>query len=227
MAEHDDHDHDHGHTSDHGHVHEHGHHHDKGLAGFLRYLRFLPSMWRSEVNNTVVSRLAPGNDDIIVDIGAGMGSGVVPATSTGAQVIAVEPTNYMRAILNGRMLVGRRRKQIRVVDGVAEKLGLADASVTMAMAVNAVHHWSNIEVAASELARVLKPGGQVLLVDEQFRDPTHPDYDRHEEKHDQKFDEADLDRTVRALEDAGLSDVVGKRETLAEVPVLSFTAKKV
>lgn len=220
MAEHEPH---HAHD-DHG--HDHGHHHDQGLRGLLRYLRFLPSMWRSEVNNAVVAQLAPDGDDVVVDIGAGMGSGVMPAAHTGAKVIAVEPTNYMRVIMKGRKLVHRQRKQISVVNGAAENLGLPDDVATSVMAVNAMHHWSNIELAAEEIARVLRSDGRLLLVDEQFKDPSHPHYDRHDEKHDHRFEEADLDRTVRALEDAGLSAVVGKHETLADVPVLSFTASK-
>ena len=217
-----DHDHGHHHDSD----HQHGHQHDQGLKGFLRYIRFLPSMWRSDVNNAVVERVAPASGDIVVDIGAGMGSGVVPAARTGATVIAVEPTNYMRAILNARKMVQRARKQITVTEGTAEQLGLPDNSATVVTAVNAMHHWSDIEAASGEIARILKPGGRILLVDEQFRDPEHPDFTRHDEKHDLEFEEAELDKTMNALTAAGLGDVDGGYEKFANVPVLAFSATK-
>ena len=217
-----DHDHGHHHDSD----HHHGHQHDHGLKGLLRYLRFLPSMWRSDVNNAVVERVAPASGDIVVDIGAGMGSGVVPAARTGATVIAVEPTNYMRAILNARKMVQRARKQISVTEGTAEQLGLPDSSATVVIAVNAMHHWSDMAAASGEIARILKPGGRIFLVDEQFRDPEHPDFTRHDESHDVEFEQADLDKTVNALTAAGLGSVEGSYEKIADVPVLAFSATK-
>lgn len=208
------------------HSHGDGHRHDQGLKGFLRYVRFLPSMWRSEVNDAVVAELAPTSSDRVVDIGAGMGSGVVPVARTGARVTAVEPTNYMRLVLNLRKMAQRGRKRIDVVDGAAEKLGVPDGSATAVMTVNAIHHWGDIELAAGEIARVLDHGGRILLVDERFDDPDHPEFDRHDVEHDHHFEAADVERTVAALTSAGLVDVRGTEESLAGVPVVTFRATK-
>ena len=38
---------------EHGHPH-HGHENDQGVRGALRYLRWLPQMWRSAINDAVV-----------------------------------------------------------------------------------------------------------------------------------------------------------------------------
>ena len=76
----------HDHHHHHGHDHDHGHHHDQGLKGLLRYLRYLPSMWSSDVNAAVIDELGVRSIDRVVDVGAGMGAGVIPLASTGAQV---------------------------------------------------------------------------------------------------------------------------------------------
>jgi len=40
------------------------------------------------------------------------------------------------------------------------------SSVDTCWAVNAVHHFDDLALAATELARVLKPGGNLLLIEE-------------------------------------------------------------
>lgn len=209
---------------DHDHSHGHGHHHDQGVMALLRYLRFLPSMWRSVVNDAVVAELNPNDHERIVDIGAGMGAGVVAAAKSGAQVTAVDPTNYMRAILNVRRMWQRARKRIEVVDGTAENMPIEDGAFDAVMAVNALHHWSDIDAAAVEIFRVSAPGGRIVLVDEQFRDPEHPEFDRFDDDHEHLFDEAQLDEVVAALVAAGFVDVAGDRTKIADRPVLHVAA---
>ena len=210
---------------DHDHAHGHGHHHDQGVVALLRYLRFLPSMWRSEVNDAVVAELNPNDHERLADIGAGMGAGVVVAAKSGAQVTAVDPTNYMRAILRARRMWQRARKRIEVVDGTAEAMPIEDGAFDAVMAVNALHHWGDIGAAAVEIFRVSAPGGRIVFVDEQFRDPEHPEFDRFDDDHEHLFDEAQLDDVVDALRAAGFEDVTGARTTIADRPVLHVTAR--
>jgi hypothetical protein len=77
--------HDHAHRADYG---EHAHEHDRGARGFLRYLRLLPHMWRSDVNREVVRSVAPRSGECVVDLGAGMGAATVEAAMSGATVVA-------------------------------------------------------------------------------------------------------------------------------------------
>src|ERR1043166_5922680 len=91
------------HASDHRHSHGaghgHAHAHDRGVSAFLRYLRLAPKLWRSEVNAEVVRSIAPRGGEHVVDLGAGMGAATVLAARSGARVVAVEPTSFMRWIL--------------------------------------------------------------------------------------------------------------------------------
>jgi hypothetical protein len=77
----------------------HPHHHDQGLAAIFRYLRLLPAMWRSEVNDTVVRELAIKPGERVVDLGAGAGAATVEAANLGAQVLAIDPMPFMRRVL--------------------------------------------------------------------------------------------------------------------------------
>lgn len=166
------------------HGHSHGHEHDRGVGAMLRYLRWAPEMWSSDINAAVIDLVAPADGERVVDIGAGMGPGTVLAARAGASVVAVEPTPFMRSILKTRRLFSRNRDRITVVDGAAEQMPADDDSVDAVWAVNTMHHWVDPERAAAEIARVLGPGGRVVLVDEDFADPSHPEYERFGSKHE-------------------------------------------
>lgn len=102
------------------HDHAHGgHENDQGINGALRYLRRLPQMWRSTINDAIVALVGPQPRERVLDIGAGMGAGAMGAARSGARVIAVEPTPFMRRILAARRMTSRRRSRIEVVEGTA------------------------------------------------------------------------------------------------------------
>jgi SAM-dependent methyltransferase len=106
-------------------------------------------------------------DATVVDVGAGTGKLTRVLARRYAHVIAVEPLDGMRAILE------------RVVPGVeahgagAETLPLADASVDALFAGQAFHWFANPQ-AIDEFARVLRPGGVLCLIWNEG-DDTRPD----------------------------------------------------
>ena len=209
-----------------GHGH-HGHANDQGIRGALRYLRWLPQMWRSEINDAVVDLVDPQPGERVVDIGAGMGAGAFRAAAAGAQVIAVEPTPFVRRTLRARRLVSRRRARIEVVDGAAEQIPADDRSIDAIWAVNTMHHWVDIEHGVAEIARVLRPNGRILLVDEDFTDPTHPDHEQFGADHGPEhhgFTLVDADEMARLLRAAGLIDVDTSNRHIAGRPVIGVAA---
>ncbi len=72
-------------------------------------------------------------------------------------MIAVEPLAEMRAILAEKVPAAELR------DGRAESIPLVDASVD-AVTVAQAFHWFQASLALAEIARVLRPGGQLALL---------------------------------------------------------------
>jgi ubiquinone/menaquinone biosynthesis C-methylase UbiE len=103
--------------------------------------------------------LAPPGTGPVVDLGAGTGrfSGHLVAWS-GGPVVAIEPTAAMAARAAAKGLAG-----VRVVRGGAEDLPLAPGSVRAVWMSQVVHHVDDLGRAAGELARVVRPGGHVLI----------------------------------------------------------------
>lgn len=206
--------------STHGHG-EHGHAQDRGVRGLLRYSKMFPKMWMSPVSREVVRDVSPQPGEHVVDIGAGMGPATVLAAKTGASVLAVDPTPFMRGILTLRRFGQRRRRTIHVAEGSAELIPAADHSIDAVWTVNTVHHWTDLDAAIGELARVLRPGGRLLLVDEDFDAPAHPAYVRtqarreHRDRHFAHIDPADVATKLAA---AGFAQAAGSNGSIADRP---------
>lgn len=220
-AGHHDHDHDH---------HGHGHDRDRGLRGFAHYLLFLPKMWRGAANDYVIETVGPGPGTDLVDIGAGMGPATVAAAKRGARVTAVDPMRYMRRILSLRRLAQRNRASITVLDGTAEQLPLPAAAADAVVGVNTMHHWQDLDAAAAEIHRVLRPGGRVVLVDEDFDDPEHarnePDGGRRH-RHRHRMTPVGAAEMADALSRAGLIDAEAVDTSAGPgIPIKQATASK-
>jgi SAM-dependent methyltransferase len=99
---------------------------------------------------------AAGGGPRLLDVGAGTGRLSGPLLAKGFDVVAVEPLDAMRAILAGH--IGGDR----ALAGHAEELPLPDASVDGAVCSDA-WHWFDGARAADELARVIRPGGGVVI----------------------------------------------------------------
>ncbi len=95
----------------------------------------------------------------VADVASGTGLLSAPALDNGNRVYGVEPNPAMRAAAE-RRFTGEPR--FTSVDGTAERTGLADASVDL-VTVGQALHWFDLASARAEFARILRPGGSVLL----------------------------------------------------------------
>tara|TARA_B100001750_G_C15004971_1_gene349310 strand:- start:122 stop:523 length:402 start_codon:yes stop_codon:yes gene_type:complete len=123
----------------------------------------------------------------------------------------------MRSILGLRRQGQRNPYRITVEAGAAEDLPLAGGSTEVAFTVNAIHHWTDLEAAVSELARVLAPRGRAVLVDEDFTHPDHPQHETHHD-HEQEMTLVDVEAIAGMFQGVGLA-ATGERTFLAGVPV--------
>jgi SAM-dependent methyltransferase len=100
-------------------------------------------------------RLAPGAR--VLDLAAGTGKLTRALVEFGLDVVAVEPQAPLRKVLIAH--VGEER----VRDGVAEAIPLENGCVA-AVTVADGFHWFDQAAALAEIARVLRPGGGLALL---------------------------------------------------------------
>jgi SAM-dependent methyltransferase len=92
----------------------------------------------------------------VLDLAAGTGKLTRQLVATGAEVVAVEPGEAMRAVLE------RVVPRAQTLAGSAEAIPLPDASVD-AVTVGQAFHWFREGEALAEIHRVLRPGGGFAL----------------------------------------------------------------
>jgi SAM-dependent methyltransferase len=110
---------------------------------------------------------------VIVDLGAGTGrfSGHL-ARWAGRGVVAVEPAVAMAARARAKGMDG-----VTVAVGSAEAIPLADGRAAAAWMSQVVHHIADLDRAAAELGRVIRPGGRLVIRGEfgpEDAEPTSP-----------------------------------------------------
>jgi SAM-dependent methyltransferase len=99
--------------------------------------------------------LAPGRRAL--DLGAGTGKFTGRLVDTGAEVLAVEPVEAMRARL------AASQPSVTTLAGTAEAIPLEDASIDAVVCAQAFHWFANA-AALAEIRRVLRPGGRLGLI---------------------------------------------------------------
>jgi ubiquinone/menaquinone biosynthesis C-methylase UbiE len=120
------------------------------------YERGRPS-YPDDVIEWLVEGLGIGAGRRVVDLAAGTGKLTRLLAPTGADITAVEPSAAMRAEL-GRNLPG-----VPILDGTAEAMPFADASVDV-VTVGQAFHWFDVPRATAEISRVLARGGGLGFV---------------------------------------------------------------
>ncbi len=196
---------------------EYRHDHDKGWLAELRWLSKVRTFWQTDLNRAIVDLADPRPGERGLDVGAGMGAATVLAAKRGAHVVAVEPGGTMRLMCRIRRLGNRARRRIVVEAGVAEDLPVAGGSTEVLWAGNAMHHWVDHAAAFAEFARVLSPGGRLVLVDEDYDDPEHPDHAEFA-GHEAEMTPVNVVAIVAAMQGQGLQ-AWGNHQRLAGVPV--------
>jgi ubiquinone/menaquinone biosynthesis C-methylase UbiE len=106
-------------------------------------------------------RAAPAHRPLrCLDLGSGTGRfSPLLAELFGGPVTGVEPSARMRA----QAVADAAAPDVAYLEGSAEAIPLADDSVDLVLMFLSFHHFPDRPAAAREIARVLAPGGRVLL----------------------------------------------------------------
>jgi SAM-dependent methyltransferase len=104
----------------------------------------------------VAERGGLGEGSLVVDLAAGTGQLSRRFALLGVGLVAVEPARNMRAVIEQHL------PAVRVLDGSAEAIPLADRTADAVVVGNAFHHF-DADRAYPEIRRVLRPGGALAL----------------------------------------------------------------
>ena len=121
-----------------------------------RYDRARPG-YPDTLLDLIAARTPIGDGAPVLDLAAGTGKLTRQLVARGADVVAVEPSPGMRALL-ARAVPGAR-----VEDGTAEALPVADGAVDL-VTVGQAFHWFATRPALAEIARALRVGGWLALL---------------------------------------------------------------
>jgi len=100
-----------------------------------------------------------GPEDTVLEIGSGPGNFTRHLTSE--KILCLEPSSELAA--HCRRLIDSDR--VTLLKGVGEKVPLADSSVDKVFCVFSFRDFFDKRASAEEMHRVLKDGGQVVIVD--------------------------------------------------------------
>ena len=101
--------------------------------------------------------LVPDPCDLAIDLAAGTGLFTRSLTSRVGEIIAVEPDPRMREIFT------QKSPGIPIRDGRGESIPMPDASAEL-VTISSAWHWMDPELAAPEIARVLRDGGRLAII---------------------------------------------------------------
>ncbi len=136
----------------------------------------------------LVEAAAPRATDRALDLGAGAGHAALALAPHVARVDAIDPTPEMLAVAR-RLATERGIGNVAWSEALADALPFPAATFDIAISRFSIHHWPDPAGALREVARVMRPGGRIVLVDlvapedagldtflnalELLRDPTH------------------------------------------------------
>ncbi len=133
--------------------------HDTAARGFTAaadaYERARPG-YPADAVAAIVERLDLRPGRVLLELGAGTGKLTRLLVPSGVRILALEPVPAMRAKLATAV------PSAELIDGAAEAIPLPAVSVD-AVVVAQAFHWFDTIRALSEIHRVLRPGGHLLL----------------------------------------------------------------
>jgi ubiquinone/menaquinone biosynthesis C-methylase UbiE len=139
---------------------------DQDVGQFDRWsVRYERSKWQWLVFDRVHRRALDiaarfGDPGSVLDVGCGSGRLLRAAHARwpAARLFGVDPSE-------GMVEAGRQLTPAEMYVTGAESIPLPDASIDLAFSTIAFHHWADQARGLREVARVLRPGGHLLLVD--------------------------------------------------------------
>ncbi|WP_411893699.1 class I SAM-dependent methyltransferase [Winogradskyella sp. A2] len=105
----------------------------------------------------LIHHLQPNNKGTYLDIGCGTGNYTIALQKNGFKFIGIDPSELMLEKAQ------QKSTDINWKKGTAENTDLNSNSVDGIIGSLTIHHWSDLKKGFSELIRVLKPNGRIVI----------------------------------------------------------------
>jgi ubiquinone/menaquinone biosynthesis C-methylase UbiE len=169
-------------------------------------LRRLPGL-----EQRLVEFVEPAGDEIVVDVGTGTGLLAFALAPHVRDVVGVDLVPELLEL--GRRYATGRYGNVQLVEGDVTHLGFATESFDLVCERAVLHHVGRPELVLAEMARVTRPGGRMLVIDQLA--PTDPlvaiELDRFERARDPSHTRLLMDGDLRALFEANSLMLVRSR----------------
>lgn len=155
------------------------------------------------MNHAALQALEVQEGERVLEVGFGGGDLIGRLVDAGAGEV-------VGADASGAMVARARRRysgqiRVRLLEASVTALPLPDCSVDKACSVNSLYFWANLDAAAWELARVIRPGGRLVLC---FQTPEAV---RAWPGHRFGFHAWEEDEVASAVQAAGFGELVSRR----------------
>jgi ubiquinone/menaquinone biosynthesis C-methylase UbiE len=126
--------------------------------------------WLREIQTKALAALAPGPDDVLLDLGCGTGAAVRDGARVARRAVGFDVSAGMIAQARER---AAGLDNVQFVEGdVSGPLPFADGEFTALVCTSAFHHFPRPLETIAEMSRVLGPRGRAVIADANRRHPT-------------------------------------------------------
>ncbi|MGN6867636.1 MAG: class I SAM-dependent methyltransferase [Solirubrobacteraceae bacterium] len=125
--------------------------------------------WLREIQTQALAALALTENDVLLDVGCGTGAAVRDAAPTVNRAVGFDLSPGMIAQARDRA-AGLDNVDFHTGD-VSGRLPFDDCAFTALVCTTAFHHFPKPRDTIAEMARVLAPGGRLVIADSNRRNP--------------------------------------------------------
>jgi ubiquinone/menaquinone biosynthesis C-methylase UbiE len=107
--------------------------------------------------------IAPANKVLEVGFGPGVGVGLLAGAAPGVRVAGIDVSKEMVEQARARNAAAISGGTVDLRHGTVERMPFADETFDLALAINSMQVWPDVDAGLREIRRVLRAGGRVAL----------------------------------------------------------------